>query len=318
MKFNAKIQMLTILSVLAGLCLIMDINSPDVAWSADQSSIRHPASAPPPHMAAHAKMIQEQEKIPKPLARPTKQQLEAIIAKQDKGVEKINAAKSKRAPSQVLKPNQSPPQHEIERVKLEKMQKDADQLKSSKPGRVSQYWQALLNIAVWLNPFHVQDAFAQTTPLSRDYKIKRPATMQANNPNLFDLYSPTPYGYVSFIGQTIQTYTPSITSSAYIYPSPYFITLGGKPYYSWVNYSQSFPTNGYYIVNLNAYAPLGTIVNLWHYGPTGWVAIKTFTASTGGVQNFPHLEYYASGTHYFVYTVSSGYVYAYEVNLDSY
>ncbi len=346
MKKHFKLyKSIAIFALAAGVCLLITMSFESIAFSADpssqgQSAIRRASTTPPPEVAATDKMQKEQEKISKSQARATKQQWEALIMKQDKGADRLKIAKGKTVPSQVRKSSASPPPHVVEHQKLDKQHQNipkaqtratrqqleelimrqaggADNLKRAK-GRIpptSQIWQGLRTVIAWLNPFNVQTAYAQT--LSRDYKPRRPATMLGNSPNYFDLYTTNPYGNVVIYGNGLSYYTPSI-SSTYLGPYATSLNVGGKINYNFITLTQYFPVNGWYIVNLNAYASAGSTVKLWHWGGASYVNLRTFTSSSSTTSNFPHLDYYTAGTHYFAWTAPAGTFYVYQVNVDSY
>ena len=349
MKGHLKLYKgLAIFALAAGVCLLVTMSYVPIASSADpspqgQSTIRRASPTPPPEVAALQKILKEHENIPKSQARATKQQLEGLIMKQDGGADRIRMARAKTVPSQARKPNAAPPPEVVERDRLEKQQQNipkaqsratrqqlealimrheggADKLKRAKEGKppTSQNWQGLRNVMAWLNPFNIQTAYAQTQALSRDYKLTRPATMCGNNPNFFDLiFCSAPYGNVMIPGYQLNYSTPNLTQ-AFVTAFPSYIVADGKNQYSYVQLNQTFATNGYYIVNLNALVNAGTSIKLWHYSPTGWVNIKTFTNSGNGTVNLPHLDYFTAGNHYFAWTISYGNFFMYQVNVDSY
>ncbi len=338
---------LVILTLAGSVCLLITLIIAPMSWSASQSpagqsAIRQASSTPPPDVAEMQKIIREQEKIPKTQPKATRQQLEDLIMKQEGGADRIKMAKTKTVPKQFRTPATSPPPDVVERGKLEKQQQNipkaqsratrqqleelimkqeggAEKVKRAREGKppTAQNWQGLRKWMASLNRFSVQTAHAQTPALSRDYKVSRPATMLGNNPNYFDLYSTSPYGYAYIPGTTIQYHTPS-TPSAYVSSYPAAINLDGRVYTNYVCLSQQFPANGYYIVNLNGYVIAGTTIKLWHWGSTGYTNIKAFTNSVSGASNLPHLDYYTAGYHYFLWTIANGSFYMYQINVDSY
>ncbi len=138
--------------------------------------------------------------------------------------------------------------------------------------------------------------------------------MYYNNANYWDLYAPnSPPGIVFIYGQYFGYSTPA-TSFSYLCPNPNYIIVDGKPNYSFIYLRQEFLTSGYYIINLYGYTGATTSVKLSHSSTT----LRTFTPALYTASNLPHCDYFAAGTHYFYWTVPTGYFYAYQVNIDQY
>lgn len=333
MKGHLKLYLgLGILALATGVCLLIAMSFGTVLSAANpplQGQIAiHPASPSlPPEVAQMQKMQKMQLSLPKPQVRASKQQLEGLIMKQQGGAAKLGMAKAKAVPTEVLRATASLPLEMIERQKMEKQQQSLPKVQSRPTKQqlealiIKQEGGAdLLRNAKAAKPATASQTQAQ--PLSLDYKVSRPATMNGNNPNYFDLVSSSPSGSVNFLGTTIGFDTPAADCITLLGPGGLSFTLDGTQYVTYMDLQQTISLSGYYIVNadISTKGLGGGTVKFGHYEAGGWKTLFTFALdATSGHQNLPYLGNFAAGQHCFVWVpTGSTPVWVYRVSIEAY
>ncbi|MEX2148848.1 MAG: hypothetical protein WD793_01420 [Steroidobacteraceae bacterium] len=227
----------------------------------------------------------ERQKPPAPpkSARPSRTELEAAIAAQAGGREKLQRAR------QGGRPDQPPPRASL--------------------WQQTTHW--LAGLPSIIAPAHAAGELSLTlTPATNAQGAHGGLSTTQSTP------SGTFSGYAVIYGALATNYTPNNTA---IHVSAHSRTWDAattsrieRPY---VYLSTRVPTEGYYIVNTRAYAGAGVQLRRYVANPSGYAVVQTFDAS--GTVDRPALIYLTAGYHVF-YWVFPSYFAFYSASIDSY
>jgi hypothetical protein len=227
----------------------------------------------------------ERQKPPAPpkSARPSRTELEAAIAAQPGGREKLQRAR------QGGRPDQAPPQASL--------------------WQQASHW--LASMPSIIAPAHAAGELSITlTPATNAQGAHGALYATQSTPNgIF-------HAYASVYGATVYNYVPN---NSYISASTLSVNWDAattsrteRPF---VIFSTRVPKEGYYIVNTRATAGAGVQLRRYNANPYGFPVVQTFDAS--GTVDRPALLYLTAGYHSF-YWIFPAYVMFYSASIDSY
>ncbi len=161
--------------------------------------------------------------------------------------------------------------------------------------RISTLSTAVWDLLAWLNPFHVQKAWAQST-----YSV----TVTPASP-----YSSSPYAVLGFYGGIKWgTGTPGLRSWSWSSPMSFTVT---NPI---AGFGINVPTPGFYIVNFNGHS-YNTKAMLNRWTGSGYQTVTTWDYSGRNERlNYPVVLELAAGYHYFYLGVTQGTLFLYQAN----
>ncbi len=152
-----------------------------------------------------------------------------------------------------------------------------------------------------LRSFFIDDAYAQAT-LSFD--LTPPSNWSSGQGS-------SAYFYNALVGS-------GLPNNSYVLTGPYnFSNVGGSTQTPIMALYLSVPSDGWYIINMNAFTNGANTLSVRHYEGGSYPVIATFAMQTSAYADYPMLEYLSAGMHYFYFAMTS-YTYVSRISVDSY